>query len=91
MKSSSRLVQSVVWPVLFNIFINDLDEGTESMVSGFADDVKLRGVFDTLQFKGTSTGCRNEPTVISSSSTEKCKILYLGRNNPLHQHRPGIN
>lgn len=52
MESSLRLVtngvpqRSILDLTLFNIFINNLDDGTQHTINKFADDAKLGGVVD---------------------------------------------
>ncbi|KAK4826870.1 hypothetical protein QYF61_011989, partial [Mycteria americana] len=58
---------------LFNIFIYDLDGGAECILSKFENRD-----LDRLE-KCTNRKCMK-------FSTGKCKVLLLGRNNPMHQY-----
>ena len=79
------------YPVLFNIFINDLGDGSECALSKFADDTKLGGAAD--QTEGCATIQRDLNRLdkwadrnLIKFNQEKCKVLHLGKNKPRHQY-----
>uniref|UniRef100_K7GG65 Reverse transcriptase domain-containing protein n=1 Tax=Pelodiscus sinensis TaxID=13735 RepID=K7GG65_PELSI len=78
---------SVLGPILFNLFINDLEKGVSSEVVKFADDTKL---FRIVKTEADCEGLQEDLTKLSDWATEwqmnfnvdKCKLMHNGKNNP---------
>ena len=94
---------SVLGPILFLLFINDLPLGVVSPLSLFADDSKIfTRIVSEKNKKGTDNVNGNEVLQEYLNkirewadkwkmefNVDKCKIMHLGKTNPKHAYTMG--
>ncbi|KAF7249375.1 Cysteine-rich venom protein VAR9, partial [Varanus komodoensis] len=85
---------SVLGPILFNLFMDDLEEGVNSLLIKFADDAKTGAVATTEEQvlhiqKDLNRLWKQAEDNKMAFNMDKCKVLHLGHRNRCHKYRLG--
>ena len=84
--TSSVPQSSVLGPLIFTIFINDLPDHVKNKCKLYTDDCKLIGIIresgDTISIQQDINELQNwAKTWQMSFNYEKCKVMHFGRKN----------
>jgi len=85
---------SVLGPILFLIFINDIDNDITSWILKFADDTKMfSSVCNSIDYKKFQDDINRlfnwTKNWQMSFNIDKCKIMHIGRHNKLYDYSLG--
>ena len=85
---------SVLGPLLFILYINDLDIGINSSISKFADDTKIGRVIDSHLDREALQKDLDQLSLWARDwqmefNVDKCKVMKLGRNTNVESYRLG--
>jgi len=85
---------SVLGPILFVLFINDMPDVVNCLIQLFADDAKI---FDRVNLREDNSGSRLQSDIDSLSNwskkwqlpfnVTKCKALHIGSCNPCRRYK----
>ena len=82
---------SVLGPILFTIFINDMPDQVKSVMKLFADDAKICRAIESMDDVETLQADIDKLFYWSRKwqlplNISKCKIIHYGKKNPMHEY-----
>ena len=82
---------SVLGPILFLIYVNDIPEMVNCSIKMFADDTTL---FRTVKSIDDCNILQNDLDTLSQwtnewllTNVDKCKVMHIGKNNPKYNEK----